>query len=61
MNKTKLTECCNAYSTFFGDELICKKCYNNVPFGEGDGTIEIDKSGKEISAKPIIKDQYQID
>ena len=33
----KLTSCCNAYSTYHNDELICKVCYKNVPCGEGDG------------------------
>jgi len=61
MKKIKLTKCCNAYSTFFGDELICKKCYKNVPHGEGDGTVEVDKSGKEILVTNINKQQYQID
>tara|TARA_R100000742_G_C4269970_1_gene88566 strand:- start:388 stop:783 length:396 start_codon:yes stop_codon:yes gene_type:complete len=33
----KLTSCCNAYSTYIDDMLCCKKCYNTVPLGEGDG------------------------
>ena len=37
----KLTNCCNAYSTYHGEFLVCKKCYNIVSIGEGDGTIII--------------------
>ena len=33
----QLTTCCNAYSTYHDDELICKVCFKNVPLGEGDG------------------------
>ena len=32
-----LTSCCNAYSTYFDDELVCKVCLLPVPFGVGDG------------------------
>tara|TARA_R100000995_G_C3406860_1_gene87543 strand:+ start:237 stop:383 length:147 start_codon:yes stop_codon:yes gene_type:complete len=39
----KLTNCCNAYSTYNDEVLICKKCYNIVSIGEGDGTITIKK------------------
>lgn len=34
----RLTDCCGCYSTF--DEhgvLYCKKCYEEVPMGQGDG------------------------
>jgi hypothetical protein len=37
---TRLTDCCAAYSTFDMDDgvLMCKKCYGEVDYGEGDGT-----------------------
>jgi len=35
-----LTTCCGAYSTFADDGgLMCKACYRDVHFGEGDGSI----------------------
>jgi len=42
-NGQRLTDCCGAFSTFMddgeGDEtLCCKKCYCEVPDGQGDGT-----------------------
>ncbi|KOO05786.1 MULTISPECIES: hypothetical protein [Vibrio] len=39
---SRLTDCCHAYSTFFDDELVCKVCYFNVEFGEGDGSEKVD-------------------
>ena len=33
----QLTTCCNAYSTYHDETLICKVCFKNVPLGEGDG------------------------
>ena len=36
--KIKLTNCCNSYSTYHDDVLICKTCYQEVEVGEGDGT-----------------------
>lgn len=41
---SRLTDCCQAYSTFFDDELVCKVCYRNVEFGEGDGSECVDVS-----------------
>jgi len=37
---TRLTDCCAAYSAFDMDDgvLMCKKCYGEVNYGEGDGT-----------------------
>lgn len=35
---TRLTDCCGAYSTFMEGELCCKKCYEVVDYGEGDGS-----------------------
>ena len=36
---TRLTDCCGAYSTYDeGGELYCKKCFQPVGFGQGDGT-----------------------
>ena len=43
----KLTNCCNAYSTYHDETLCCKKCWREVEVGEGDGTK--DRSGKELS------------
>ena len=40
--KIKLTNCCDAYSTYVDDILCCKKCYNTVSEGEGDGTKYIE-------------------
>lgn len=39
---TRLTDCCGVYSTYMEDgdgsqTLACKKCYNEVPYGQGDG------------------------
>ena len=36
----RLTDCCGCYSTFCMDtgELVCKKCFKVVEFGEGDGS-----------------------
>lgn len=39
---SRLTDCCQAYSTFFDDELVCKVCYHSVEFGEGDGSESVD-------------------
>jgi len=39
-SSTKLTSCCGAYSTYDQDGyLYCKKCFNTVPVGEGDGNV----------------------
>lgn len=40
---TRLTDCCAAYSTFHMESdgsatLCCKKCWCEVPFGQGDGS-----------------------
>jgi len=40
-NGQRLTDCCAGASTYFDDELVCKKCYNIVPFGQGDGSETI--------------------
>lgn len=34
----RMTNCCGVYSTYHNKELCCKKCWNIVDFGEGDGT-----------------------
>lgn len=41
--RIKKTHCCDAHSTFdeFG-ELYCKRCFEPVPFGEGDGSVVLD-------------------
>tara|TARA_R100001463_G_scaffold66729_2_gene120359 strand:+ start:2385 stop:2789 length:405 start_codon:yes stop_codon:yes gene_type:complete len=42
----QLTSCCNAYSTYHDDELICKVCFKNVPLGEGDGAATMGEENK---------------
>ena len=48
---TRLTDCCGAYSTYmegiFNDMdieilLCCKKCYEPVSHGQGDGNEKLD-------------------
>lgn len=34
----RLTDCCGAYSTYCEGMLCCKKCYYEVPLGQGDGS-----------------------
>ena len=40
----RVTTCCGVYSTYtagwsnMGDVLCCKKCWHEVPVGEGDGS-----------------------
>ncbi len=36
----RLTDCCGCCSTYCLDtgELVCKKCFEVVEFGEGDGS-----------------------
>ena len=46
----RLTDCCGAYSTYIEDDLFCKKCYELVEFGEGDGSEKLD-----MSPLPIIR------
>tara|TARA_R100001463_G_scaffold15959_3_gene41459 strand:- start:550 stop:711 length:162 start_codon:yes stop_codon:yes gene_type:complete len=36
--KIKKTDCCDAYSTYHDEILICKKCFKGVELGQGDGT-----------------------
>ena len=35
---TRLTDCCQAMSTYCDDALSCKKCFAEVPIGQGDGS-----------------------
>ena len=57
----KLTNCCNAYSTYHDTTLICKKCYKEVSEGEGDGnektqfTFEWNEKTNSYKAKNIGK------
>lgn len=44
----RLTDCCGSYSTFcdwYGDgccdTLVCKRCYQRVNTGEGDGNDNV--------------------
>ena len=34
----RVTSCCGSYSTYHDETLCCKACYNEVDFGEGDGS-----------------------
>ena len=34
----RVTSCCGSYSTYHDETLCCKSCYNEVDFGEGDGS-----------------------
>ena len=33
----RLTDCCGAFSTYFDNILCCKKCWQEVSYGQGDG------------------------
>jgi len=33
----RVTDCCGAYSTYVEATLCCKRCYQEVPTGQGDG------------------------
>lgn len=33
----RLTDCCSSLSTYVDETLCCKKCYEEVPIGQGDG------------------------
>lgn len=59
----RVTGCCGCYSTYCddglgGEVLCCKACYNEVDFGEGDGSefrpgmseADIDRYYKNIFA-----------
>jgi len=35
---TRLTDCCGTRSTYSEDALCCKKCWEEVPSGQGDGS-----------------------
>ena len=36
-NMQRVTDCCGAYSTYHDQTLCCKRCWNEVEIGEGDG------------------------
>ena len=42
----RLTSCCGAYSTHQEGYLCCKKCYEIVPIGEGDGNEFLNEEGE---------------
>ena len=42
----RLTSCCGAYSTYQEGYLCCKRCYEIVPIGEGDGNEFLNKEGE---------------
>lgn len=33
----RVTDCCGCYSTYCGEDLVCRSCYHPVTIGEGDG------------------------
>lgn len=40
--RTRLTDCCGAWSTYMdGDVLCCKACYEPVGIGQGDGSEHV--------------------
>ena len=44
----RLTSCCGCYSTYQDGFLCCKRCYEFVPIGEGDGS-EYRDTEEEVS------------
>ena len=38
-----LTSCCGTYSTYSEGELVCRRCWQTVEFGEGDGSRYLQK------------------
>ena len=38
-----LTSCCGTYSTYSEGELVCKRCWQLVELGEGDGSWYLQK------------------
>lgn len=51
----RLTDCCGAASTISIDDgvLYCKACYNEVEWGEGDGSEYHDGIDVETFGQPI--------
>jgi hypothetical protein len=51
----RLTNCCGMYSTFCGDtfSLCCKGCFQEVPFGQGDGNEKLGDSIAEYHQKRV--------
>jgi hypothetical protein len=37
----RLTDCCQAHSTYLDGVLCCKNCFEPVPVGQGDGTEKV--------------------
>lgn len=56
----RLTDCCGVYSTFFETTLVCRKCYEEVEFGEGDGT-EWANGRTESNVVVYLEDEGGID
>ena len=49
----RLTDCCEAYSTYMDGELLCcKKCYREVELGQGDGSEYRPMTPTQIFAFP---------
>jgi len=42
----RLTSCCGCYSTYQDGFLCCKRCYEFVPIGEGDGNEFLNGEGE---------------
>lgn len=34
----RLTDCCGAFATYVDNALVCRRCFETVGAGEGDGT-----------------------
>lgn len=52
-NGERLTDCCGAYATICMDDgtLCCRKCYEMVDAGQGDGTEFITLKGKPATQR----------
>lgn len=58
----RVTSCCGSYSTYmdagYGTEILsCKACYNEVDFGEGDGS-EFKAGMTEVDIDLYYKNVY---
>ena len=42
----RMTDCCESFSTIDDGPLYCKKCYEEVEWGEGDGSEKLDAKWK---------------
>ena len=49
---TRLTDCCRCDSTYHDKILCCKACWEEVPFGQGDGSENIDPQAAWFRSPP---------